>query len=63
MIYFIFKNYLDGWMGGCKRQVKDCLQQLKTKNYQSFILYFRTTCAQHKTSSQYKWLLNSCTGL
>ena len=50
-------------MGGCKRQVKDCLQQLKTKNYQSFILYFRTTCAQHKTSSQYKWLLNSCTGL
>ena len=63
IIYFIFQNYLDGWMGGCKRQVKDCLQQLKTKNYQSFILYFRTTCAQHKTSSQYKWLLNSCTGL
>ena len=43
MIYFIFKNYLDGWMGGCKRQIKDCLQQLKTKNYQSFISYFKTT--------------------
>ena len=30
-------------MGGCKRQVKDCSQQLKTKNYQSFNSYFKTT--------------------